>query len=77
MTGLQTLLQQLVDDSNRGRVMSLFQVAWGGLTPIGSLTLGAAARFVGVATALQGAALGCLAVGVVMALRARTRDRWG
>ena len=77
MTGLQTLLQQLVDDSNRGRVMSLFQVAWGGLTPIGSLTLGAAARFVGVAAALQGAALGCLAVGVVMALRARTRDRWG
>jgi MFS family permease len=75
MTGLQTLLQQLVDDSNRGRVMSLFQVAWAGLTPIGSLTLGAVARFAGVGVALQGAAAGCLAVGAVMAVHARSRDR--
>ena len=37
MTGLQTLIQQLVDDSRRGRVMSLFQVAWAGLVPFGGL----------------------------------------
>jgi hypothetical protein len=71
MTGLQTLLQQLVDDSNRGRVMSLFQVAWAGLTPIGSLSLGAAARVAGVSVALQAAAVGCVAVGVVMAVHSR------
>jgi MFS family permease len=71
MTGLQTLLQQLVDDSNRGRVMSLFQVAWAGLTPFGSLALGAAARVAGVSVALQVAALGCVAVGVAMAVHAR------
>lgn len=71
MTGIQTLLQQLVDDARRGRVMSLFQVAWAGLTPIGSLALGALARSAGVAFALQGAALGCLAIGLLMTVHTR------
>ncbi len=71
MTGLQTLLQQLVEDSHRGRVMSLFQVSWAGLTPIGSLAMGAAARLFGVSATLSGAALGCVAVGLVMASRSR------
>ena len=35
------LLQQLVDESKRGRVMSLFQVAWAGLVPFGGLGMGA------------------------------------
>jgi MFS family permease len=71
MTGLQTLLQQLVDDTQRGRVMSLFQVAWAGLTPIGTMALGAVASVAGVAIALQGAALGCLIVGIAMSAHAR------
>ncbi len=40
MTTLQTLLQQIVSDSMRGRVMSLFGIAWGGLVWIGTLMLG-------------------------------------
>ncbi|HIF98153.1 MAG TPA: MFS transporter [Myxococcales bacterium] len=40
MTSLQTLIQTLVDESKRGRVMSLFQVAWAGLVPFGSLSMG-------------------------------------
>jgi MFS family permease len=71
MTGLQTLLQQLVEDAQRGRVMSLFQVAWAGLTPIGTLVLGMVASAAGVVVALQGAALGCLIVGVAMSAYAR------
>lgn len=71
MTGLQTLLQQLVDDTQRGRVMSLFQVAWAGLTPIGTMALGVVASAAGVVVALQGAALGCLVVGIVMSAHAR------
>lgn len=71
MTGLQTLIQQLVDDSNRGRVMSLFQVAWGGLTPVGSLAMGALAGWIGIAPTLQLAALGCVGAGLVMRFHAR------
>ena len=71
MTGLQTLIQQLVDDSNRGRVMSLFQVAWGGLTPVGSLVMGAVAGGLGIALTLQLAAMGCVVCGVAMRLHAR------
>ena len=40
MTSLQTLIQSIVDESKRGRVMSLFQVAWAGLVPFGSLAMG-------------------------------------
>ncbi len=71
MTGLQTLIQQLVDDSNRGRVMSLFQVSWGGLTPIGSLGMGAIAVTIGIAPTLQLAALGCVVSGIAIRLHAR------
>lgn len=39
-TTLQVLIQQLVDDRLRGRVMSLFQIAWGGCVPIGALVMG-------------------------------------
>jgi MFS family permease len=39
-TTLQVLVQQLVDDRLRGRVMSLFQIAWGGCVPIGALVMG-------------------------------------
>lgn len=43
MTTLQTLVQQVVADEMRGRVMSLFGIAWGGLVWIGTLILGLAA----------------------------------
>jgi MFS family permease len=71
MTSVQTLLQQIVDDSKRGRVMSLFMVAWGGLFPLGALTMGAAARYVGISTAIIGAGVICSAVGAVLSLRLR------
>lgn len=40
MTTLQTLVQQVVADDMRGRVMSLFGIAWGGVVWIGSFILG-------------------------------------
>jgi MFS family permease len=71
MTGLQTLIQQIVDDARRGRVLSLFQLAWAGLTPIGSLAMGAAAGRLGIAPTLQGAAAACTLAGLYVSLRAR------
>jgi MFS family permease len=46
-----TLVQTLVDDSYRGRVLSVYSMLWG-LTPIGGLIGGAMANIVGVQTAL-------------------------
>ena len=67
MTGLQTLVQSVVDDSRRGRVMSLFQVAWGGLMPWGSLLMGATADAIGVTTTLSisAAICGVYALGIL------------
>lgn len=46
-----TLVQTLVDDSYRGRVLSVYSMLWG-LTPIGGLIGGAMANVVGVQAAL-------------------------
>jgi MFS family permease len=57
---INTVLQTLVGDEMRGRVMSLYTMAFMGMMPIGSLAGGAVASHVGapVAVALGGA--GCL-----------------
>jgi MFS family permease len=39
-TVLATTLQFLIDDNSRGRVMALYQLAWAGLVPVGSLGIG-------------------------------------
>lgn len=41
LTCLTTLVQTLAPEAKRGRVMSLFVLAWGGLFPVGTLVLGA------------------------------------
>jgi len=68
MTSLQTLIQQIVDESKRGRVMSLFQVAWAGLVPFGSLAMGFLADPLGTPiTILTGAGV-CVVFGLSLAL---------
>jgi predicted MFS family arabinose efflux permease len=52
MTSLQTLVQHVVAEAKRGRVMSLFQVAWAGLVPWGGLAIGETAGRIGVTTTL-------------------------
>jgi predicted MFS family arabinose efflux permease len=71
MTRLQTLIQQIVDESKRGRVMSLFQVAWAGLVPFGSLSMGFLAGPIGTRETLAAGAVVCIAYGVAMTLFAR------
>jgi len=68
MTSLQTLVQQIVDEGKRGRVMSLFQVAWAGLVPWGGLAMGATAGAIGVVATLLVAAGVCAvyALGVLV-----------
>ncbi|HOD80349.1 MAG: enterobactin exporter EntS [Planctomycetes bacterium ADurb.Bin126] len=52
MGGCNTLLQTLVDDDKRGRVMSLYTIAFIGTTPFGSLAVGYLARHLGADWAL-------------------------
>ncbi len=73
MTSLQTLVQEVVDESKRGRVMSLFHVAWGGLFPLGALALGEVAKNIGVVPAVVGAGAICAAFGAVATLRWQPR----
>jgi MFS family permease len=71
MTSLQTLIQQLVDESKRGRVMSLFQVCWAGLVPFGSLGMGYLAVPFGTSATLLLAAAVCVGYGAIMCLVSR------
>lgn len=69
MTSMQTLLQQIVDETKRGRVMSLFQVAWAGMSPFGALLLGTIASAIGILPAILMAAGICLLAGLTIAAR--------
>lgn len=55
-----TLLQTIVEDSKRGRVISLFLMAYFGTTPIGSLAAGALSARVGAPITTAACGLLCL-----------------
>ncbi|MFA5239591.1 MAG: MFS transporter [Phycisphaerae bacterium] len=53
MASINTILQTIVDDDKRGRVMSLYIMAFMGTAPIGSLLAGSVAHKIGAAHTLQ------------------------
>ena len=55
-----TILQTIVDDDKRGRIMSLFTMAFMGMTPFGSLFAGALAARIGAPVTVQIGGLACL-----------------
>ena len=55
-----TLLQTLVDDKMRGRVVALYSMSFMGITPLGSLALGSVADKVGVQPTLFVAGVLCM-----------------
>jgi MFS family permease len=62
MAASNTILQTLVDDDKRGRVMSLYSMAFIGLSPIGSLVAGAVAAGAGAPAAfVAGGTVCCIA----------------
>jgi MFS family permease len=60
MTSSNTLVQSLVDDRMRGRVMAFYTMAFFGASPFGSLASGAAADAFGVRATTAGAGVLCL-----------------
>ncbi len=55
-----TVLQTIVDDDKRGRVMSLYTMSFLGITPFGSLLGGALAHQIGVTNTLIIAGVACI-----------------
>ena len=60
MAGTNTLLQTLVEEDKRGRVMALYTMAFMGSGPIGSLWAGAAATHIGAPCTVYIGSLACL-----------------
>jgi MFS family permease len=60
-----TVVQTLVTDDKRGRVMSFFTMAFMGTMPVGNLAIGALAQRWGAVSTLQISGLGCLIAGLL------------
>lgn len=64
-----TILQTIVEDDKRGRVMSLFTMAFMGMSPFGSLFAGAIASRLGAPVTVLAGGLSCIAAAILFALR--------
>jgi len=60
MASCNTILQTIVEDNMRGRVMSLYTMAFLGMIPFGSLLAGSAAHYIGVPLTVFISGLFCL-----------------
>jgi MFS family permease len=60
LSSSNTLIQTVVDDEKRGRVMSFYTMAVMGTTPFGSLIAGACAHWFGAPATLVGGGICCL-----------------
>jgi MFS family permease len=69
MAASNTILQTIVEDDKRGRVMSLYTMAFLGTAPLGSLLAGFLASHVGAVPTVQAAGAVCLAGSLVFARR--------
>jgi MFS family permease len=61
MSANNTIIQAVVDDDKRGRVMSLFMVAFMGMVPFGCLIAGGLANRFGAPNAIMASGLFCVA----------------
>jgi MFS family permease len=70
------ILQTIVDDDKRGRVMSLYTVAFIGMWPLGSLAAGALAERIGVALTLTAGGVCCALAGLYLAQKRAEIDTY-
>jgi MFS family permease len=76
MAASNTLLQTLVDDDKRGRVMSFYTMAFMGTAPFGSLLAGGVAHRLGAPATIVASGIGCLVGAAWFASRlSRLRER--
>ena len=69
MAASNTILQTIVDDDKRGRVMSFYGMAFLGITPFGSLFAGVLAGAIGVGGTVLVGGVACLLGALIFAIR--------
>lgn len=67
MASSNTILQTIVDDDKRGRVMSFYTMAFMGTAPFGSLMAGSLAKSIGVQNTILIGGIACIIGGFVFA----------
>lgn len=72
MAASNTIIQTIVDDSKRGRVMSFYAVAFVGMAPFGSLLAGALAHAIGAPRTVMLSGICCLLGAAWFATRLKT-----
>ena len=65
MASANTLVQSLVEEEKRGRVMSIFTMAFTGTMPIGNLIIGWIAGYTGPSITLIGSGFICLLIAII------------
>jgi MFS family permease len=68
LAGSNTILQTIVDDDKRGRLMSFYTMAFMGMTPWGSLVAGALASRLGAPMAVRIGGIACIAGATLFAV---------
>lgn len=71
MASANTILQTIVDDDKRGRVMSFYTMAFMGMAPLGSLFGGTLAAWIGATNALIIGGVVCILASMVFAGRVK------
>ncbi len=69
LTSCSTVVQTVTDDDKRGRVLSLFSMAFLGMSPLGNLAAGFLANMIGAAATFSIYGISCLLVAVAFAAR--------
>lgn len=75
MAACNTLLQTIVDESKRGRVMSIYTMAFMGLAPFGSMVAGALATKIGVGSTVTISGMACLAMAALFGMQIQSFRR--
>lgn len=70
LAGSNTIIQSIVDDDKRGRVMSIFAMSFG-MSPFGSLLAGALASAIGTPNTVLLSGIGCIATSVFFSIKLR------
>jgi MFS family permease len=67
MASSNTILQTIVEEDKRGRVMGFYTLAFMGMSPLGSLIAGSVASYYGAPVTILGGGTVCVAGGLIFA----------
>ena len=69
MASSNTILQTIVDDDKRGRVMSFYTMAFMGTAPFGSILAGGLAKIIGVSDTILIGGISCILGALIFAYK--------